>query len=1058
MANSINDLFGDVSLRGRDLISTPAMSLNDLALSGAASSDGVKTKVDLINRVVPRIDYSDFSKFVFFNSALDYFNISGDRIINEFPYDGTYDDELAFQTSSDHYQNYLISQAWPRWSGAIDMSVTGGYPAVTVSDTLKDTPVPLLSVGTGSFTIESRIFIPTLPADDEMMPIMQRSPNIETSGSNINVLSPSFYNPTWSTFLFRPSGSLPQIGMFLSGVFLSGTTGSVFTYNISPTASMGMYSSWVVDQSGSTVSLYLTIPAWGSVAKFTDKPYLAQRWDAVFPSGGLSTSTSYLTIGLGALLTQFTSSATLIEPDFHIGEVRYWNFAKNADDIFLSYNTRAYKEDSLILYLRFAEPYPVYDVNGLRSYIAKDYSGNKLDGRIISRLSGSSPSPNTTWVSASMYGDAGFGMSPQDTGEPLLSGRASLVQSYVLNTQATASLYDRNNANIITNFVPKQFLSLEDDQNTSVLRNLLYLLGRQFDEIKVYIDQISKLFIADQSGFNTTPDALLADALQFWGWSPKGNFLNKEAFQWLFGMNVLSRTRDDVQQQKWTNEKLDVELYEIKNEFWRRTLNSLPYLYKKKGTKESVDALFRIYGLDSSIIRLKEFGYKPNVKIQTQRINGLKSATALKVAQTSGTFYVSSSAGLGITDGVFTVEAQVMFPPSGSVIMPPTLMSGTIFSMEVSGTSEVLSYTRPPAGVTPSYLGTLIYRASAPGVTSSVTFNASVFDGRWYHINMSRTGTALQIDMQHLDTDVIDISTTMTGSVSGVLYGNNFNFNIAKPSGSINPGELWLRNVQVWHMSQSLTELQDHTLNPFGMGTDTPTRLTNQKLHWKLDELIDSDNNSFYDASQSANSGSIVHLTLSGSNTWAGGTDFYGRFNISYNFIAPPDFSWTEDKIRYVDNPKPGPADRWMEVNDAAVELNLVDALNEDISNVISSLENWNNMIGAPASRYRGEYQELEQLRQQYFARLTGRVNFRAFADFMDFFDRSFLDLVKRLIPARVDFKGAELVVESHMLERPKVQYAYRPHDILVIPEGVISVYSPFSSLQVTMFVSGNSP
>ena len=59
----------------------------------------------------------------------------------------------------------------------------------------------------------------------------------------------------------------------------------------------------------------------------------------------------------------------------------------------------------------------------------------------------------------------------------------------------------------------------------------------------------------------------------------------------------------------------------------------------------------------------------------------------------------------------------------------------------------------------------------------------------------------------------------------------------------------------------------------------------------------------------------------------------------------------------------------------------------------------------------------------------------------MDFFDRSFLDLVKRLVPARVNFRGAEFVVESHMIERPKVQYGFRPPSIMSEPSGSITIY-----------------
>ena len=68
---------------------------------------------------------------------------------------------------------------------------------------------------------------------------------------------------------------------------------------------------------------------------------------------------------------------------------------------------------------------------------------------------------------------------------------------------------------------------------------------------------------------------------------------------------------------------------------------------------------------------------------------------------------------------------------------------------------------------------------------------------------------------------------------------------------------------------------------------------------WKMDELIDSDNNCVFDTSTNENSGSLIHGTLSGSETWLGGEDFYGKFNV--DCITPALISefhrWRRDKV-----------------------------------------------------------------------------------------------------------------------------------------------------------------
>jgi hypothetical protein len=170
-----------------------------------------------------------------------------------------------------------------------------------------------------------------------------------------------------------------------------------------------------------------------------------------------------------------------------------------------------------------------------------------------------------------------------------------------------------------------------------------------------------------------------------------------------------------------------------------------------------------------------------------------------------------------------------------------------------------------------------------------------------------------------------------------------------------------------------------------------------------------------------------------------------------YNFIAPVDYGWNEDKIRVFDASSVDASDQFNQSNALALEFNLIDALNEDISRMLTMMDNWNNIIGLPANRYRDSYPDLEKYRDFYFRKLSGRVNFQRFADFLEFFDKSFVKMIQRLLPARAIFYGEEFVVESHMLERPKVQWAYRRFSPPLIPEGTIIIsnqnYAPAPSI-----------
>ena len=117
----------------------------------------------------------------------------------------------------------------------------------------------------------------------------------------------------------------------------------------------------------------------------------------------------------------------------------------------------------------------------------------------------------------------------------------------------------------------------------------------------------------------------------------------------------------------------------------------------------------------------------------------------------------------------------------------------------------------------------------------------------------------------------------------------------------------------------------------------------------------------------------------------------------------------------------------------------------KDIVQIMKSLDSMNEAIGFPANKYRVQYDDLEIMRHHYFKRLQGRLNFKVFADMLEFFDRSFIDMVRKLIPGRALFMGDEFVVESHILERPKITYERRKNqEVDITPEGRIEVWTRF--------------
>ncbi len=108
-----------------------------------------------------------------------------------------------------------------------------------------------------------------------------------------------------------------------------------------------------------------------------------------------------------------------------------------------------------------------------------------------------------------------------------------------------------------------------------------------------------------------------------------------------------------------------------------------------------------------------------------------------------------------------------------------------------------------------------------------------------------------------------------------------------------------------------------------------------------------------------------------------------------------------------------------------SVEFSLVDALNRDIATMFATLNAIDDALGAPELVFAPDYPDLETLRNVYFNRIREKLDFKSFFEFFRWFDTSIGTFIDQLIPRKTNFKGTNFVVESHMLERSKLEYLY---------------------------------
>ena len=151
----------------------------------------------------------------------------------------------------------------------------------------------------------------------------------------------------------------------------------------------------------------------------------------------------------------------------------------------------------------------------------------------------------------------------------------------------SASTFDTNNIHSFENNLP---LYIQESSEYNDMKDFLALQGEQYDLIKNHIDSLGTFHNRGYKENNSPSENILPMLLSNMGWqaiNPFTGSLSETLGNYLTGVTSI----DD-----------------IKNNTWRKTLNNLLYIYKSKGTQNSVRALLNVYGYPPDVIKFQEFG------------------------------------------------------------------------------------------------------------------------------------------------------------------------------------------------------------------------------------------------------------------------------------------------------------------------------------------------------------------------------------------------------------------------------------------------------------------
>lgn len=165
-------------------------------------------------------------------------------------------------------------------------------------------------------------------------------------------------------------------------------------------------------------------------------------------------------------------------------------------------------------------------------------------------------------------------------------------ESYKDELLLAAELVDQNNTNVMLNsFVPENLL--EQDDEFSDMKGFLAVYSKEFDIIKQFIDNIAFAHSINYQQEESVPNKFMAKLGSLLGMELSSSFDEIDMFEYLVG---------DV-----TNNS---SLGTLNVEIWKRILINIVWLYKKKGTRDALQFIFKLIGAPDCLINLNEYIYE----------------------------------------------------------------------------------------------------------------------------------------------------------------------------------------------------------------------------------------------------------------------------------------------------------------------------------------------------------------------------------------------------------------------------------------------------------------
>ena len=172
---------------------------------------------------------------------------------------------------------------------------------------------------------------------------------------------------------------------------------------------------------------------------------------------------------------------------------------------------------------------------------------------------------------------------------------------------ALGEKYDEVKSDLVARLLTPSSLKLYDTTQDGRMTKLLRVYGREFDEIKTFIDSLVNINKTSYDKIDNIPDRLVKNLAETMGWDVFSITEESDIVNAFFSTEII-QSHDNL-----LPAEIDIEL-------WRRILINTNYYWKSKGTRNAIKSIFRLIGIPEPFVNITEYVYTVDGKINPDNV------------------------------------------------------------------------------------------------------------------------------------------------------------------------------------------------------------------------------------------------------------------------------------------------------------------------------------------------------------------------------------------------------------------------------------------------------